>query len=122
VTRTQDDEETIVREGFADKVRRTLGKVPFTREAVAAYYCAIDPTTPKQVKLAVFGALAYFVMPIDAVPDIIALLGFTDDAAIFWAAWRTIKPHVSDVHRSRAKAFLKHPDAEIDAPFHDKED
>lgn len=122
MTRTPEEDEKIVREGFADKVRRTLGKVPFTEEALAAYYCAFDPKTPKRIKLAVIGALAYFVVPIDAVPDIIAVMGFTDDAAVFWAAWRAIKPHVTDLHRNRARLFLRRPDKGIDASFHEHED
>lgn len=112
MTRTFEENETIVKEGFADKARRTLGMVPFTEEAVAAYHCARDPSTPMRIKVAAMAALAYFVVPVDAVPDFIALLGYGDDAAVFWAAWRAIKPHITEGHRGRARAFLgkKAPD------------
>ena len=53
-----------VEKGFWAKVRRTLGRVPFLEEAVAAYYCAIDRETPVQVKAILMGALAYFVLPL----------------------------------------------------------
>ena len=39
-------DEQIVEEGFIPKARRTLGKIPFTDEAVASYYTATDPATP----------------------------------------------------------------------------
>jgi len=105
VSRTPEENEHIVKEGFVDKARRTLGRVPFSDEAVAAYYCAKDPTTPTSVRMTVMAALAYFVIPTDAIPDIIAMLGFTDDAAVFWIAWRTISNYVTPDHRDKAKLF-----------------
>ena len=95
-----------VERGFWDKVRRTLGRVPFVEDAVAAYFCAIDGATPLQVKAVLIGALAYFVMPIDMIPDFIASLGYTDDAAVFYAALRTVAPHIKDRHRERAREAL----------------
>ena len=53
--------ERYVRANFADKVRRTLGKLGFVREAVAAYFCARDPATPGRVRVA---ALAGTVIPV----------------------------------------------------------
>tara|TARA_R110000787_G_scaffold10415_2_gene35300 strand:+ start:585 stop:953 length:369 start_codon:yes stop_codon:yes gene_type:complete len=105
VSRTPEENEHIVKEGFVDKARRTLGRVPFSDEAVAAYYCAKDPMTPTSVKVTVMAALAYFVIPTDAIPDFIAMLGFTDDAAVFWIAWRTISAYVTTDHRDKAKLF-----------------
>lgn len=99
--------ERYVRANFADKVRRTLGKLGFVREAVAAYFCARDPATPGRVRVAALAALAYFVMPVDAVPDLIAVIGFTDDAAVFWATYRFIAPHINAGHRERAARFLR---------------
>lgn len=95
-----------VEKGFWTKVRRTLGRVPFVEDAVAAYYCAVDRETPVQVKAVLMGALAYFVLPTDAIPDFIAWLGFTDDAAVLAAALRTVAPHIKDHHRGRARAAL----------------
>lgn len=99
-------DEARVEAGFWDKVRRTLGRVPFVEEAVAAYFCALDRDTPLRVKAVLMGALAYFVIPADMIPDFISALGFTDDAAIFYAALRTVAPHIKDHHRARARAAL----------------
>jgi len=89
------------------KILGALGKVPFSEEAAAAHFCALDPATPKHVKTAILAALAYFIVPADAIPDFIAVLGFTDDATVFWAVWRLVGSHVSDVHRRRAQALLR---------------
>ena len=95
-----------VERSFWDKMRKYIRRVPFVEEAVAGYYCAIDPATPLQVKAVLFGALAYFVLPIDIVPDIMPWLGFTDDAAVLYAALRTVAPHINNSHRALAKTAI----------------
>ncbi len=103
-----------VERGFWTKVRRTLGRVPFVEESVAAYFCAIDRDTPIQVKAILMGALAYFVVPVDMIPDFIAALGYTDDAAVFYAVLRTVAPHIKERHRDRARETLDGIEAEAD--------
>lgn len=98
--------ERIVRRGFWRKVRRTLAKVPFLDRAIAAYFAAIDPATPAQAKAILFAALAYFVLPIDLVPDVLASIGFTDDLAVLLLALQAIAPHITEEHRTRAQATL----------------
>ncbi len=100
-------EEAHVRRKLPGKARQTLGKVPFVETAMAAWYCARDPATPKHVKAAIIGALAYFIMPLDAIPDVLVLLGYSDDAAVFWAVWRTVSKYVTSQHRAQARSFFK---------------
>ena len=95
-----------VEKGFWTKVRRTLGRVPFLEEAVAAYFCAIDRETPVQVKAVLMGALAYFVLPTDMIPDFIAWLGFVDDAAVLAMAIRSVEPHIKERHRRQARSTI----------------
>jgi uncharacterized membrane protein YkvA (DUF1232 family) len=95
-----------VERDFWHKLKATCRKVPFIDDLVSVYYCAIDPATPLQVKAILFGALAYFVLPFDVVPDFIALLGFADDAAVLYAAIRAVAPHIKPEHRVRAKEAL----------------
>jgi uncharacterized membrane protein YkvA (DUF1232 family) len=99
-------DERVVMSGFWPKIRATLGKVPFTQDAVAAFYCATDRSTPAYVRAVLLGALAYFVMPIDLIPDFIAGLGFTDDAAVFMAAFSAVRKHLTPKHRSKAQLYL----------------
>ena len=99
-------DEARVRQGFWEKARSTLGKVPFTEDAVAAFYCATDSSTPLPIRATLFGALAYFVLPLDAIPDLLLGLGFTDDAAVLIAAFTAARVHISEAHRARARAWL----------------
>ena len=62
-------DEKLVRRGFWTKMRRVATRTGFAREAVAAYYCVRDPATPIPVKVVLLSALAYFVLPTDAIPD-----------------------------------------------------
>ena len=99
-------DESRVRDGFWRKARQTLGRVPFTEDAVAAFYCAVDSATPLPVRATLLGALAYFVMPFDAIPDFILGLGYTDDAAILVAAFTAAHGHITEAHREKARAWL----------------
>jgi len=101
----QHDQKT-VEAGFWKKLRRVASKLPFLDELLAAYYCAIDPATPLRVKAVLFGALAYFVMPVDLIPDFIAWFGFTDDAAVLFAAIRSVAGSIKPEHRDQARASL----------------
>ena len=96
-----------VERGFWRKVRWTLGHVPFVEEAVAAYYCALDPRTPVQVKAVLLAALAYFVVPADMIPDFIAGVGFTDDATVLAAAVAIVAPAITEQHRDKARKALR---------------
>lgn len=99
-------DERMVRAGFWEKARKTLGRVPFTEDAVAAFHCATDSATPLPIRATLFGALAYFVLPFDAIPDFFVGLGFTDDAAILLAAFTAARMHITEAHRERARAWL----------------
>ena len=99
-------DEARVRAGFWRKARATLGKVPFTEDAVAAFHCATDSATPLAARTVLFGALAYFIMPFDAIPDFLLGLGFTDDAAVMLAAYTAARLHITEDHRARARAWL----------------
>ena len=68
------------------KAKRVTARLPFAEDLLSAYYCAFDRTTPIQVKAALLGALAYFVLPVDLIPDILPVLGYADDAAVLATA------------------------------------
>jgi uncharacterized membrane protein YkvA (DUF1232 family) len=99
-------DRTRVERDFWQKLKATCRKIPFIDDLTSVYYCAIDPSTPLQVKAILFGALGYFVVPFDVLPDFMPLLGFTDDAAVLYAAIRTVLPHIRPEHRVRAKEAL----------------
>jgi len=93
--------------GFWDKVRRTLGRAPFMEDALAAYYCATDNATPRHVQAALIGALAYFVAPIDLIPDVVVGLGYVDDAAVLAGVIASVRKYLTPAHYAEARAWLK---------------
>lgn len=99
-------DERLVRRGFWGKLRRFAASLPFAEDLLAAYYCAFDHDTPVQVKAALLGALAYFVMPFDLIPDFIPLIGFTDDAAVLATALRMVTAYVRPEHYAAARTII----------------
>ena len=98
--------EASARSGFLAKARRHLAQVPMARQAVAMYFCLVDPTTPRWVKAIVGAALAYFVLPLDAIPDFLPLIGLSDDMSLLAAAYAAVSNFVTDDHRTRADAWI----------------
>ncbi|WP_342643788.1 YkvA family protein [Rhodoligotrophos ferricapiens] len=99
--------EKRVRRGFWRKIGRVASRIPFAQSAIAAYYCATDPDTPLKAKAILFAALAYFVMPLDMVPDILTMIGFTDDAAVVFAALNIIGIYMKPKHQEMAQEMLQ---------------
>jgi uncharacterized membrane protein YkvA (DUF1232 family) len=100
------DEATVVN-GFWTKLVRNLTHLPFADEVVAAYYCAFDPATPLKVKGMLVAALAYFILPLDVVPDILLGIGFTDDFVVLMTTFTMIRGHLNDTHRAKARETLE---------------
>lgn len=91
---------------FWKKLKRVLARVPFAEDLVAAYYCAMDSETPAYVRAVLLGAVAYFILPVDMIPDILAGLGFTDDASVLAAAIAAVGRHLQPKHRLLAQKAL----------------
>ncbi len=108
-------DESGIRHDFWAKLKRVGRRVPFAEDLVAAYFCTLDPATPKRVKLVLLGAIAYFVLPFDGLADFLPLLGFTDDAAVIAAAIAQVAGSITDEHREKARGVLKDPEAVGDA-------
>ena len=96
-----------MRRRFWIKLKRVVAKLPFAEDLLAAYYCAFDKQTPRHVQAALLGAIAYFILPFDFVPDMLPVLGFTDDAAILATAIRMVATHITPEHRDAARTALK---------------
>ena len=98
--------ERRVNRGLLPKLKRVAARIPFAGVVLAVWYCARDDETPVAAKGMMFAALAYFVVPTDAVPDFIAGLGYTDDAAVFTALLAIVGRHLKPRHRASAKAAV----------------
>ena len=103
---TSPSNEAAIARDFWPKLKRSLARIPFAEDVLAAFYCAFDPATPLKVKGILLGALAYFIMPFDVIPDVLLGLGFTDDMAVLYTAISMIRSHMTQAHRDKAKETL----------------
>jgi uncharacterized membrane protein YkvA (DUF1232 family) len=112
--KTKGADESSVRAGFWRTFAKAAKQIPFTEDVVAAYYCALDPNTPGKAKAVLLGALAYFIMPMDAVPDFLALVGFSDDIAVLTLAIATVRSNLTQAHRIAARKSIANLAADKD--------
>ena len=91
---------------FLKNAKQFVGKVPYVRDVVALYFCMVDADTPPWAKTAIATALVYFLSPVDAIPDVLAGIGFTDDAGVIAGTISTVLAFISDRHRQQAETFL----------------
>ena len=99
-------DEAEVRRGFWRKLRQLASQLPFAEDLLTAHYCAFDRQTPLHVRAALLGALAYFVLPTDAIPDVLPVIGYTDDAAVLAAALKLVTSYITPDHREAARRVL----------------
>ena len=92
------------------KLLRVAGRIPFANDAAAAYFCTLDPETPRKAKLVLLGALGYFLLPVDAAPDLLTGFGFADDATVLATALGVVGVYIKPRHRRAARRLLRPPD------------
>lgn len=71
--------------------------------ALKLYYAAQAPDTPMWAKTAIYGALTYFIVPTDAIPDFIPMTGYTDDLGALAAALATVAQYITPEIEEKAK-------------------
>lgn len=106
LTRRIAGDENGLRRKFWRKARQVAASLPFAEDLLAAHYCAFDRQTPLHVKAALLGAIAYFVVPTDLVPDYIPVFGYADDDAMLAAAITLVSTHITPEHREAARRML----------------
>ncbi len=104
---SEDQQRENVRKKLFSVARKAARRIPFMEDVIASYYCALDPATPSKVRLSIFAALAYFVLPLDAVPDFILGVGFGDDAAVLMGMVTMVRAHMREEHIQAARDSLK---------------
>jgi uncharacterized membrane protein YkvA (DUF1232 family) len=108
LTRRMVGNEQELQRQFWRKLKRLVASLPFAEDLLAAYYCAFDKQTPLKVKAVLLGAIAYFILPTDLIPDYIPVIGYTDDAAVLAAAIKIVSSHITPEHREAARRMLAH--------------
>ncbi|WP_394691474.1 YkvA family protein [Hoeflea sp.] len=104
--KAENADEDSVRAGFWKTFGKAARQIPFAEDLVASYFCALDPETPGKAKAVLLGALAYFIMPFDTIPDFLAVVGFSDDIAVLTLAIATVRSNMTEAHRMAAKKAL----------------
>jgi uncharacterized membrane protein YkvA (DUF1232 family) len=104
-SRIASDEDGLRRK-FWRKILAEAASLPFLEQVLTAHYCAFDRKTPLYVKVVLIGAMVYFVVPDDFVPDSLPLIGLVDDAAILGGALKLMSSHIKPEHREAAKDML----------------
>ncbi len=94
--------------GFWNKVKKVAlkagAKVIYV--ALILYYELADPNVSPKEKAVIIGALGYFILPLDLIPDAIPVLGFSDDLAALVAAYGYVKGHLTPEVKLRARKKL----------------
>ena len=92
-------------ESFWKKIQRTVLKASreVVEKALTLYFCLQDPDTPAKAKAVIVSALGYLIFPMDAIPDAILGLGFSDDLAVLVAALAMVATHIKPVHVNKAR-------------------
>ena len=75
--------------------------------ALTMYYALIDDDTPTWAQATIVGALLYFISPIDAIPDVIPGVGYSDDLLVLVGALAMVSAHIKPEHRERASEWVE---------------
>ena len=103
------DLESYSEQGFWQKVGSVAKQAGFEviEKALWLYYAAEKPSVPAAAKAVIYGALAYLILPVDAIPDALPVIGFTDDLAILAAAVSSVAMYIDDSVKAQARAKLR---------------
>lgn len=75
-------------------------------KALYLYFAVQSPNTPKWAKRVIYGALGYFIFPLDAIPDLAPLIGYTDDLSVMAAALATVTFYITPDVKAQAHRKL----------------
>ena len=75
-------------------------------KALQLYYAAQEPETPAWAKATIYGALGYFITPLDAITDLTPAVGYADDLCVLALAIGTVLTYINDDVRKKAASKL----------------
>jgi len=93
------------RESFWKKLKSFAGKagIKVAYLALILYYLLMDEAVDLKSKMTIMAALGYFILPFDLVPDLLPVIGFTDDLSVLVFTLSIVKGKVTDTHRMKAR-------------------
>ena len=95
-------------DGFWNKITSVLKSAGLVTlyKALQLYYVLQESSCPAHIKAAILGALGYFILPIDVVPDFIPGVGFGDDLVVITAALLMAQAYVDEEVKRKARDKL----------------
>ena len=95
--------------GKLAKVAKSAGR-KMVYAALLLYYVLKSPSVKKGDKTTIIGALGYFILPLDILPDFIPMVGFTDDLSAILlalhAVWKNITPEIKAMAAAKASELF----------------
>ncbi|RJO64285.1 MAG: DUF1232 domain-containing protein [Myxococcales bacterium] len=109
MTNPSEPTSTYSDESFWEKVKKyaKAAGMEVLEKALWLYYAAQKPETPKWAKAIIYGALAYFVFPLDAVPDLTPVVGYVDDLGALLSATGMVALYIDDGVKQKTADKLK---------------
>ncbi len=95
--------------GLWDKIRDNVSSIgmKLIYKALQLYYVAQSPDCPMKVKAGIYGALGYLISPIDFIPDVVPVVGYTDDAAAIALALALSQMYITEEINGKARAKIR---------------
>lgn len=105
----EDYSDKFSEDGFWGKLSKYAKKIgsELLEIALKMYYALQDSDTPLWAKSTIIGALGYLISPLDIIPDVLPVVGYTDDMTVLAAAAAAVAAHIKQEHKDLAKQKLK---------------
>ena len=95
-------------DGLWDKIKGNVKKAGsnLIYEVLQLFYVAKNPNVPMKIRAAMVAPLGYFISPVDLIPDLTPIVGYTDDGAVIAMAIAFAHAYIDDEIRQNAKDRL----------------
>jgi len=96
-------------DSFWKKLKGFAGKagIKVVYLALLLYYMLIDEAVDLKSKLTIAASLGYFIFPLDLLPDLLPIIGFTDDLSVLMFAMAVVKGKINETHRLKARNTME---------------
>ena len=96
-------------DSFWKKLKGFAGKagIKVVYLALLLYYMLIDEAVDLKSKLTIAASLGYFIFPLDLLPDLLPIIGFTDDLSVLMFAMSVVKGKINETHRLKARNTME---------------
>lgn len=102
-------EEQYSDNAFWGKVKRYAKQAgsAVLESSLQLYYALQDSDTPAWAKATIIGALGYFISPLDLIPDIVPVIGYSDDLTVLAGAITAVASHIKQEHKIKAAEVMQ---------------